>query len=693
MSDYNSTNVYGSSITIFDTVDDLKKECDHLRDRLLNSKQNEKDSLLRCGKLEESIEQDRHATSELNEQFQTLEQEKHSMERTEAQLEREHHRELDQATQDYQDALDAKQKEMDSMAKISVREFETLQRDHQRHIEKAQADKDRLEKLQAKFEADLAQNIKNLSSAKNQFEDLSVNLDDFEIELDQSRSDRDEKISRATEELVMQNQELTADLELIEDELKKLKESVREQEQLCKQAEKKLAVEQEAKDALKEERKMLESVLGKIQGSAVKFDDEFNTSKREYTSILVCDDEPDIRELVAEELSDHFKVYTAVDGENGLEVLKAHPEISVICTDQKMPKLVGIEFGAAAQEIDEHLYVILVTAFSDFDVCKNAMNRGAIHTYLNKPVNFDELNEAIHVGFEHYEKHLQSSNLVENAQNMVVEKIEMISETLQHLEVSNHKLTIENDSLQEITSTQQHIVDEVTGRLDKVVTTHTALSSEADTLLSKTTECERRTQEMTESQGNMSSALQETTQELEKLNIEFADTAATIEKYEAEVKELAETEDKLTAEHTQLEKDVASNKQAVENSQKTLKTLATQSESVITAHAALEAKAQAACATRDVGAVEVNQLNDVYASVSSEIAAIEAKFAHMQRVFDGSDGNDSGDTRSDDGGVLQAKIDAMSAQNQTQTETIAQLKASLLDVWARNKELETQEAS
>ena len=77
------------------------------------------------------------------------------------------------------------------------------------------------------------------------------------------------------------------------------------------------------------------------------------TKKLRYPRVgMVVDDDALVREIrgrMLEDLCDH--VYQASDGLEGLEMLRQHPDISVIVTDIAMPRLDGIAFaraGAAA---------------------------------------------------------------------------------------------------------------------------------------------------------------------------------------------------------------------------------------------------------------------------------------------------------------------------------------------------------
>ena len=77
---------------------------------------------------------------------------------------------------------------------------------------------------------------------------------------------------------------------------------------------------------------------------------------------MVVDDDALVRESVAEVLEDLCdQVYQAADGQEGLEMLEQHPDISVIVTDIAMPRLDGIAFASKARRLHPELKVLFVS--------------------------------------------------------------------------------------------------------------------------------------------------------------------------------------------------------------------------------------------------------------------------------------------------------------------------------------------
>jgi two-component system cell cycle response regulator CpdR len=77
---------------------------------------------------------------------------------------------------------------------------------------------------------------------------------------------------------------------------------------------------------------------------------------------MVVDDDALVRESVAEVLEDVCgHVYRASDGVEGLEVLRLHPDISVIVTDIAMPRLDGVTFASQARLLHPELKVLFLS--------------------------------------------------------------------------------------------------------------------------------------------------------------------------------------------------------------------------------------------------------------------------------------------------------------------------------------------
>jgi len=107
----------------------------------------------------------------------------------------------------------------------------------------------------------------------------------------------------------------------------------------------------------------------------------------ERKQILVVDDEPNLRRVLAAQLSrDGYDVHAAEDGEEGLRILEEH-HVDLVITDLRMPKVDGMELLRRALAMDPELPVVMITAHGTVDNAVEALKTGAFD-YLTKP--FDQ---------------------------------------------------------------------------------------------------------------------------------------------------------------------------------------------------------------------------------------------------------------------------------------------------------------
>lgn len=67
--------------------------------------------------------------------------------------------------------------------------------------------------------------------------------------------------------------------------------------------------------------------------------------------ILYVDDESINLELFKMNLQNHYDVFTAINGFEGLDILDRNPYIPLIISDMKMPIMNGIEFITKAKAL------------------------------------------------------------------------------------------------------------------------------------------------------------------------------------------------------------------------------------------------------------------------------------------------------------------------------------------------------
>jgi CheY-like chemotaxis protein len=113
--------------------------------------------------------------------------------------------------------------------------------------------------------------------------------------------------------------------------------------------------------------------------------------------VVVVDDERDLREMIAEELTflGHV-VQTAANGEEGLALIRRlRPD--VVCCDVNMPRMSGFEVKAhvdAEGLLDPGAVFVFISAYSTRGDMDAGLAAGATH-YLTKPIDFDLLGQIV----------------------------------------------------------------------------------------------------------------------------------------------------------------------------------------------------------------------------------------------------------------------------------------------------------
>ena len=111
-------------------------------------------------------------------------------------------------------------------------------------------------------------------------------------------------------------------------------------------------------------------------------------------SILYVDDEENNLFSFKATFRLKYKVFTAISGAEAIGLVKNNP-IDIIITDQRMPEMTGVEFLEKIIKIDAAPMRILLTGYTDMAAVVDAVNKGKIFHYLNKPWSEKELDETI----------------------------------------------------------------------------------------------------------------------------------------------------------------------------------------------------------------------------------------------------------------------------------------------------------
>lgn len=107
-----------------------------------------------------------------------------------------------------------------------------------------------------------------------------------------------------------------------------------------------------------------------------------------------------------------FNVFTAESAEEGRKILESE-DIQVIITDQRMPVMTGIEFLESIIPTFPDPIRILLTGYADINAVIDAINKGQVYRYIQKPWMEEDLRINIEKAFEIYLLRRENKELTE----------------------------------------------------------------------------------------------------------------------------------------------------------------------------------------------------------------------------------------------------------------------------------------
>ena len=121
----------------------------------------------------------------------------------------------------------------------------------------------------------------------------------------------------------------------------------------------------------------------------------------QQANVLYVDDLQTNLILFQATLEKDFNIILADSAQKALEIIKEQ-EIQVLVTDQRMPDMTGIELLEKVAIDYPDIRRFLLTAFTDYETVVEAVNKGHIHGYINKPLQANDVRLAIHNSLETY---------------------------------------------------------------------------------------------------------------------------------------------------------------------------------------------------------------------------------------------------------------------------------------------------
>ena len=143
-----------------------------------------------------------------------------------------------------------------------------------------------------------------------------------------------------------------------------------------------------------EEGELQETKSEEALTTAVVTVEEKDSGAETYT-VLVVEDNEQLRRFISENLRDNYNIMTAGNGVEAIKVLD-RKNVDLIVSDIMMPDMDGIELAKAVRNnpVFTHIPIVLLSAKTDVETKVEGLNIGA-DAYIEKPFSIEQLKAQI----------------------------------------------------------------------------------------------------------------------------------------------------------------------------------------------------------------------------------------------------------------------------------------------------------
>ena len=121
----------------------------------------------------------------------------------------------------------------------------------------------------------------------------------------------------------------------------------------------------------------------------------------EKIRVLFVDDESHNLEAFKASFRREFEVFVCLNVADALVLLEKE-EMHVILSDQRMPGTTGVQFFEKILGLYPDCIRILITGYADIGIVVEAVNKGKIYEYIQKPWDNDQLRNIIKKAYDEY---------------------------------------------------------------------------------------------------------------------------------------------------------------------------------------------------------------------------------------------------------------------------------------------------
>ena len=174
---------------------------------------------------------------------------------------------------------------------------------------------------------------------------------------------------------------------------------------------------------------------------------------KQVCSVLVVDDEPYILATLSTLLkAAGYEVWTAGSGEAAQQLFST-TSIDIILSDQKMPRMHGIELLEWVRIHHPKTVRLLMTGYAELENAVDAINRGQVFRYVFKPWKAEELEETLQTASRNCLLERRHDELMVELQKMNEELEQRVALRTRELNEAMHDLEQKNKMLEKLALT------------------------------------------------------------------------------------------------------------------------------------------------------------------------------------------------------------------------------------------------